>query len=175
MLIWVSCKFRYKPSFQEFLHLIFLIEFTYRNEALCHRSINGIRLHEGIQILAALNPYRLKPESFEVVGAGLSLDIQETSMASVSVSGGGSDRLQDFQMNRLVYKVHKIPLTMQDFIFDFGALEESTELLYIQSMVKKHMGKGPAQVRDDRELSIIASLISGSQVIIFLRLFNLRS
>ena len=117
--------------------------------------------------MAALNPYRLKPESFEVVGAGLSLDIQEASMTSMSKLGNVSDRFQDFQMNRLVYKVHKIPLTMQDFIFDFGALEESTELLYIQSMVKKHMSNGPAQTSDDKELSIIASLISGSQVILF--------
>jgi hypothetical protein len=37
------------------------------NEAICHRSIYGRRLHDGIQILAALNPYRLRTKK-EVMG-----------------------------------------------------------------------------------------------------------
>jgi hypothetical protein len=36
------------------------------NEAICHRSIYGRRLHDGIQILAALNPYRLRAKKEEI-------------------------------------------------------------------------------------------------------------
>ena len=36
------------------------------NEAICHRSLNGHRIADGVQILAALNPYRLRPEREEM-------------------------------------------------------------------------------------------------------------
>lgn len=88
------------------------------NEIICHRSIYGRRLHDGIQVLAALNPYRTRPRREEV---GLTFSL-------------GSNPLED-PMNKLVYRVHPIPATLKDFIFDFGSLERATELLYIKSMV----------------------------------------
>jgi MoxR-like ATPase len=36
------------------------------NEAICHRSLYGRRLNDGIQILAALNPYRLRKKKEEM-------------------------------------------------------------------------------------------------------------
>ncbi len=86
------------------------------NEAICHRSIYGRRLQDGIQILAALNPFRLRPKKEEM---GLVL---------------GHNPVED-PLSRLVYRVHPIPPTLKDYIFDFGSLEPSTELLYIRSMV----------------------------------------
>lgn len=91
-------------------------------EAICHRTINGIRVPEGIKILAALNPYRLKPlPSAEEAGvAGLNYR-NNSSFPSARPSSsrkkhvGGND-----PMKRLVYRVHPIPRILQDFIFDFG-------------------------------------------------------
>lgn len=88
------------------------------NEIICHRSIYGRRLKDGIQVLAALNPYRTRPIRQE---AGLTFSL-------------GTNPLED-PMNKLVYRVHPIPATLKDFIFDFGSLESATELLYIKSMV----------------------------------------
>ncbi|CAK9251645.1 unnamed protein product [Sphagnum jensenii] len=86
--------------------------------AICHRSIYGKRLHDGIQVLAALNPYRLRKKKEEM---GLTFNLGHNPV--------------DDPMSRLVYRVHPIPPTLKDFIFDFGSLEPETELLYIQSMV----------------------------------------
>lgn len=43
-------------------------------------------------------------------------------------------------MRHLVYRVHRVPPVLQDFIFDFGSLSRDTELLYVQSMVARRMG-----------------------------------
>lgn len=54
---------------------------------------------------------------------------------------------------------------MQDFIFDFGTLEPSTELLYIQSMVRAVRVSGTGIDQDEQ--TIIANLIHRSQVILW--------
>jgi hypothetical protein len=122
-------------------------------EAICHRSINGQRLHEGVQILAALNPYRTrppKPEDDREDSVGL-----EYTKTQHFAAESSPNNLKD-----LVYKVHPIPPTLRDFIFDFGALEEDTEALYIQSMVASHL----SSYSNTDERSIISDLISRSQV-----------
>lgn len=96
--------------------------FKIRNEAVCHRSLNGVRLHEGIQILAALNPYRLKPETQAVVEAGLALPTAEKSTNRGDRSREAEiNLLHDPQMSKLVYKVHMIPSTMQ--VYNLFALK----------------------------------------------------
>jgi hypothetical protein len=126
-------------------------------EAICHRSINGNRLHEGIKILAALNPYRIRPvkSNEDIVNAGL-----EYIPASQSTSTASSDELNTaISMKNLVYKVHPIPPTLRDFIFDFGSLNDTTEMLYISSMVDKQLEM--ETVPEERE--IISTLIGRSQ------------
>jgi E3 ubiquitin-protein ligase RNF213 len=126
-------------------------------EAICHRSINGQRLHEGVQILAALNPYRLRPQRTEEnLDAGL-----EYTKSAIKMSGeAGRD------MKHLVYKVHPIPPTLRDFIFDFGSLEDDTEALYVQSMIANQL----ASYTNPDERSILADMISRSQI--YLREFE---
>jgi E3 ubiquitin-protein ligase RNF213 len=121
-------------------------------EAICHRSINGQRLNEGIQILAALNPYRVRPRSSEddVDAAGL-----EYTKPQLKQTMEGT-----IDMKNLVYKVHPIPPTLRDFIFDFGSLDDDTELLYIQSMVAKQL----SSFSNPDERSILADMISRSQI-----------
>jgi hypothetical protein len=116
------------------------------NEAVCHRSLNGHPINNGIQILAALNPYRLRPDR---EGAGLTANAMaatSTNAIPTSTSGvisraplgggltGGNkvEATAADPLSKLVYRVHPIPPTLRDFIFDFGALQPETELLYIQ-------------------------------------------
>jgi hypothetical protein len=120
-------------------------------EAICHRSINGQRLHEGIQILAALNPYRVRPKSSEEdVDAGL-----EYAKPQLKNAAEGA-----IDMKNLVYKVHPIPPTLRDFIFDFGSLDDDTELLYIQSMITNQL----SSFSNPDERSILADMVSRSQI-----------
>ena len=104
------------------------------NEAICHRSLNGHRIADGIQILAALNPYRIRPEREEM---GL-VDNNPAPRAAATSSNArplSSAKHETDVLSKLVYRVHPIPPTLRDFIFDFGSLEPATELLYIQSMI----------------------------------------
>lgn len=93
-------------------------------EAICHRTMNGVRLPEGIKILAALNPYRLRPEppAGEEKGKGLNYSNNSTLPTSVRSSRSSRKKIQAGHdpMRRLVYRVHPIPRLLQDFIFDFG-------------------------------------------------------
>ena len=97
-------------------------------EAICHRSLNGIRLPEGVKILAALNPYRMKPDigdgavGLEFVQQNLDEPSVLASKPSTSATSLQKKRkkIAVDPMKRLVYRVHPIPQTMQDYIFDFG-------------------------------------------------------
>jgi hypothetical protein len=95
-------------------------------EAVCHRTLSGVRLPEHIKILAALNPYRMRPEPADPGAGATGLTYQQT----LAAPGGGSKgaprprrkaRQAEDPMKRLVYRVqHPIPRILQDFIFDFG-------------------------------------------------------
>ena len=94
-------------------------------EAICRRSLNGNRIHEGIQVLAALNPYRIRPpqpDQLDNVDVGL-----KHSATMEGVDSTSFERVAANSMKNLVYKVHPIPPTLRDFIFDFGALDQDTE------------------------------------------------
>ena len=90
-------------------------------EVICHRSLYGKRISEAINVLAALNPYRRRPDRGNTPGLVYQLHT-------------GTNVTPD-PMSKLVYRVHPIPRTLRDFIFDFGSLTPDKEKLYIQSMV----------------------------------------
>lgn len=39
-------------------------------------------------------------------------------------------------MDNLVYNVHPMPASLQEFVFDFGALGSESESQYVKSMVQ---------------------------------------
>ena len=91
-------------------------------EAIVSRSLNGHPIHSGIRILAACNPYRKRCEKSLVTGPGLSYKAPTRS-----------DIKND--LDDLVYRVHPIPLKLQEYIFDFGSLTPDVESRYIHEMV----------------------------------------
>lgn len=114
------------------------------NDIICHRTVYGNRLADGIQVLGALNPYRQRPERSHMPGLVFQLH--------------GKAQSTPDPMSELVYRVHPIPATMQDFIFDFGSLEYDTEKLYIKMMVYKALA-----AQAEPALELITSLILESQ------------
>ena len=132
------------------------------NEAICHRSLNGHRIADGIQILAALNPYRIRPEREEM---GL-VDNNPAPRAAATSSNArplSSAKHETDVLSKLVYRVHPIPPTLRDFIFDFGSLEPATELLYIQSMIhNEYAADAPTSVSSSAAASASSSSSSSS-------------
>lgn len=49
--------------------------------------------------------------------------------------GNVNDRI----MASLAYRVTPIPMTLRDFIFDFGSLGPAQEELYVQAMVREQI------------------------------------
>lgn len=91
------------------------------NEIICHRSINGKQLSPNLVFIAACNPYRLRP-------AG-----------SISTAGLSGKTVTD-EYSRLVYRVHPLPETMIDYVWDYGSLSEDDERAYICRMVERITG-----------------------------------
>ena len=111
-------------------------------EAICSRSLNGRALPAGVKVLAAVNPHRRR-------------SVQEESEGLVFNLG----QEQEFDpMAALVYRVHPVPLTLEGFVFDFGALSPTQENLYVHGMVKSCVADA-----DDDDLRAIVVAIGAAQ------------
>ena len=87
------------------------------NEIICHRRVKGKSLMPNITFIAACNPYRLRPPD------------------SISTAGLDGKIVAD-EYSRLVYRVHPLPETMIDFVWDYGSLNTTDERAYIGRMVE---------------------------------------
>jgi hypothetical protein len=122
---------------QPLMHVVFLDEVNtcncmgLFNEMTCDGTMDGTPIPEGVRIVSACNPYRLR-RTGRVAGTetGLVFDHHD-NVADENVGSGIKDPLAD-----LVYRVHPLPESMTDYVFDFGALSKATEELYIRAMIK---------------------------------------
>ena len=87
------------------------------NEMICHRSIKGKPLPSNLVFIAACNPYRLRPRE------------------KITTTGLNGKTISD-KFSRLVYRVHPLPETMIDFVWDYGSLSKKDERAYICRMVE---------------------------------------
>ena len=92
------------------------------NEMICHRSIKGKPLKPNLALIAACNPYRLRPPG------------------KISTAGLSGKTITD-EYSKLVYRVHPLPETMIDFVWDYGSLNKNDEHAYIGRMVEGIIGK----------------------------------
>ena len=86
------------------------------NEMICQRTILGSPIPENIVFVAACNPYKLRNEN---TGVGLIKYRIESS---------------------LVYRVHPLPDSLIDYIWDYGRLSESEEKMYIENILSSMTG-----------------------------------
>ncbi|KAL3853050.1 hypothetical protein ACJMK2_016633 [Sinanodonta woodiana] len=91
------------------------------SDIICHHSCLGRRLAPNLVIMAACNPYRLRSES-AIHTAGL------------------DDKARTDELSRLLYRVHPLPETMVDYVWDFGSLSRSDEKMYIEQIVCGKLG-----------------------------------
>ena len=85
-------------------------------EIMCKYSINGRPLDSRYVFIAACNPYRVsKKENFL-----LNVLYKKNQMKK-----------------NLVYTVNPLPMSLMNFVFNFGSLKHEDELAYIRSMVER--------------------------------------
>ena len=106
------------------------------NEVLCHHELRGKPLPSNLIFLAACNPYQLRPEHQHKT-AGLSKE----------------EFVDD--LSRLVCRVHPLPETMLDYVWDYGSLSPEDERSYIERMVEG--------LFEDRYTRLLADLLFHSQ------------
>lgn len=107
-------------------------------EIVCDRSVNGEVLPHNLKIIAACNPYRLRTAKSLYGGeemAGLAYEHFVKHSTLENVGTGIRDPLRN-----LVYRVHPLPESIIDRVFDFGALSAETEGLYVRAMLRKRLG-----------------------------------
>lgn len=100
-------------------------------EVLCDNSVQGHKLkpETGLQVIAACNPYRKHSDAMikklERAGLGYIIKANQTQ-----------DKLGSIPLRQLVYRVHALPPSMVPLVWDFGQLDDNTEIMYIHQIVK---------------------------------------
>ena len=158
-------------------HVAFLDEVNTCNsmglfkEMLCDGYMNGRRIPDSIKVIAACNPYRLRQHrDGDEEGVGLVFEHDSSSPDDAENVGTG---IKD-PLSELVYRVHPLPESMTDYIFDFGALSQETEEMYIKAMIRNNlslyvteeemveeMGREEQLLQMAQEQGIPAALIEG--------------
>lgn len=101
-------------------------------EVLCDKTVKGNSLKPncGLQIIAACNPYRKHTDKMikrlESAGLGYRVKAEETD-----------EKLGSIPLRQLVYRVQALPPSMIPLVWDFGQLNDHTEKIYIQQIVKR--------------------------------------
>lgn len=86
-------------------------------DVICHHHCKGKRLAPNLKIIAACNPYRLRSDK-SILTSGL------------------QGKIKTDHLSRLVYRVHPLPETMIDYVWDYGSLQKQDEKSYIERMVQ---------------------------------------
>eukprot|EP00966_Prymnesium_polylepis_P248899 5754744-Prymnesium_polylepis.1 len=61
-------------------------------------------------------------------------------------------------MSKLVYRVHPIPRSLQQYVFDFGYLKPDQETQYIRAILVRHLGALRAKGHDVQKLDAMCAL-----------------
>lgn len=85
-------------------------------DVICHHHCKGKRLAPNLKIIAACNPYRLRSDK-SILTSGL------------------QGKIKTDHLSKLVYRVHPLPETMIDYVWDYGSLQKQDEKSYIERMV----------------------------------------
>ncbi|XP_046854791.1 uncharacterized protein LOC124447744 isoform X2 [Xenia sp. Carnegie-2017] len=92
------------------------------NEIMCHHTLLGRPISRKLVFIAACNPYKLR------------------SLESSSTAGLEGKKVDD-EYSKLVYRVHPLPESMVDYVWDYGSLTPQDEKVYIERMVNEFPGE----------------------------------
>eukprot|EP00762_Andalucia_godoyi_P005385 ANDGO_08381.mRNA.1 Putative uncharacterized transmembrane protein DDB_G0290641 len=109
------------------------------NDVVCHRRIRDRAILPPVSLLCACNPYRRRVG--EAVSAGLNIRIKRLERPEFAQRRDKS--------TELVYRVHPLPETMMEYVWDFGRLDDVEEERYIEAMVLKKIADSEAMKNAD--------------------------
>ncbi|CAF1035564.1 unnamed protein product [Rotaria sordida] len=120
-------------------------------EIICERTLLGELLPDNIVFLGACNPRRQKTAKI-LQNDNIHVGLRKNRYEMQKLLCAGTDQ-------RLLYTVVPIPETMLEYIWDYGYLNESTELVYIKTMLNicKELSN------DERLFNLIVRLLVQSQ------------
>jgi len=130
-------------------------------EITCDRTLEGVPLPNNLVVIAACNPYRIRKHTLDAdkhLGTGLVYGKQ----ASGDGSHGGLDNIEEVSgitdpLEDLVYRVHPLPESMVDHVFDFGSLSADTEQLYINSIIKTQLKLYVSEEEEQKQIQEMAA------------------
>eukprot|EP00392_Amoebophrya_sp_AT5.2_P009963 g9994.t1 len=130
-------------------------------EVIMHRSMKGRSIDPRIQILAACNPYRKYPPNAAMLqrSAGMEFGAQSGTCSKSTENRNQSGDPANIPRD-LVYRVHPIPTCLKQFVFDFGALSDVSELQFITSMVRSEY---PQPVSDPAATQVLIGWLEVAQ------------
>ncbi|PAA90242.1 hypothetical protein BOX15_Mlig007869g1 [Macrostomum lignano] len=114
-------------------------------EAICHKKLLGERLPPNLRLMAACNPYVLRPKS------------------SSSTAGFQTKELREDEMKSLVYRVHPLPESMVELVWDFGRLTDHDEQAYIGRILTTSLSDNLDDVQSELQLAEVVKCITVSQ------------
>lgn len=92
-----------------------------------------MKLPPNIKFVAAANPYRLKKQSSQQNGEqGLSYERHHV-LAAMEMKNHKD------VMHRLTYRVHTLPSSLLDYVWDYGFLRPEIERLYVNAMLRREL------------------------------------
>ncbi|KAJ4456425.1 putative E3 ubiquitin-protein ligase [Paratrimastix pyriformis] len=135
------------------------------NDIVCHHSFEGSQLDDRLVVLAACNPYRLR------------------TAAPLKVGLEAPEKPQD-PLSRLVYRVHPLPDSMLDWVWDYGTLDSRDELRYLgvlleglpnrdllvnlvaasQQFIRDHFEDSSVSLRDVRRFRILTEWFRANNI-----------
>ncbi|XP_062507501.1 E3 ubiquitin-protein ligase rnf213-alpha-like isoform X2 [Corticium candelabrum] len=128
-------------------------------EIMCDGRLNGRKIsHLGtsLQIIAACNPYRKHTDDMiqrlEAAGLGFHVRAEDTD-----------DRLGRIPLRQLVYRVHPLPASMTELVWDFGQLNPGTEKLYIRQIVARHVKQHLGMDNADEFVNVLVGILATAQ------------
>eukprot|EP00026_Physarum_polycephalum_P000019 Phypoly_transcript_00019.p1 GENE.Phypoly_transcript_00019~~Phypoly_transcript_00019.p1 ORF type:complete len:3090 (+),score=490.35 Phypoly_transcript_00019:142-9411(+) len=96
------------------------------SELICHRSMLGVPLPLNLCLIAACNPYRLRTKQTQTSGL--------------------EGKIKWDDLSKLVYRVHPLPESLMDYVWDYGTLDVVDEKSYIATIVSTTFPKAKADV-----------------------------
>ena len=96
-------------------------------EIICDRTLNGTQIPDNVISFGACNPYLIRKDAREQVG----LVYQHQNLESDI----------EADMKNLVYRVHPLPNSLIEYVWDYGELSGPEEEAYIRAMIHNRTSK----------------------------------
>lgn len=116
-----------------------------------------IKTHNGMKIIAAVNPYRKHSEE-------MILKLESAGLGFYTSTSETRDRIGHIPMRHLVYRVQPLPTSLQPLVWDFGQLEENVENAYITQLARELLPKEKRLTDQPTELNLIIKILGESQL-----------